>query len=128
MLCAYREEILHVLWRAASWTPIRLNIWRDYDFIYLQNDKIGLWKMLFSWHFENWNRKRNFTSKPKKKRKKSNRSKTKRTKIHTGRGPIIAIFFLVFVSLFLCSPIHPFKRLIHNFECYQSTYLGRKYK
>jgi hypothetical protein len=31
-------------------------------------DNIGLWKMLFSWHFENWNRKRNFTSKPKKKR------------------------------------------------------------
>ena len=27
-------------------------------------------------------------------------------------GPIIAIFFLVFVRLFLCSPIHPSKRLI----------------
>jgi len=32
--------------------------------------------------------------------------------IFTGREPIIAIFFLVFVRLFLCSPIHPFKCLI----------------
>jgi hypothetical protein len=37
LLWAYREEIWHVLWRAASWIPIRSNIWRDYDFIYLQN-------------------------------------------------------------------------------------------
>jgi hypothetical protein len=32
--------------------------------------------------------------------------------MYSGRGPIIAIFFLVFVRLFLCTPIHPFKRLI----------------
>jgi hypothetical protein len=30
----------------------------------------------------------------------------------TGRGPIIAIFSCFFFRLFLCSPIHPFKRLI----------------
>ena len=64
-------------------------------------DIIGLWKMLFSWHFENWNRQRNLTSKTEKKEeKKSNKSKTKRTKIHTGRGPIIAICFLFLSAYF----------------------------
>ena len=40
-------------------------------------------------------------------------------------------FFLVFVGLFLCtcSPIHNTSNIApHNFECYQSTYLGWKYK
>ena len=66
------------------------------------------------------------TSHQKRKKKQQIKSKTNQNTYWSRTN--YRHFFLVFVSLFLCSPIHPFKRLIHNFECYQSTYLGRKYK
>jgi hypothetical protein len=63
-------------------------------------DKIGLWTMLFSWHFENWKRKRNFTSKTKKKEKKATDQKQNEPKYILVEDQLSPFFFLFLSAYF----------------------------